>query len=209
MFTRKIEILIVGLAFAGKNCGATEVAVSPGDPQLAIAPRNRIKESDAVKMPPPKKEKTDMPNGSKKALPKEGKPGMPKGKNQNSPSLGKTIDEIIHAISGENGMMYAMSKEEIFNGSAAEKVHPQLAQLVEKVKMNINRYDLNDLNRLDQVLMNKIRGLYKTILYAYDELPDYTQQEIERYRFYYITIKNQLESLANAISGRLMEIDND
>jgi hypothetical protein len=105
--------------------------------------------------------------------------------------------------------MYATSKEEIFNGSAAKRIHLQLAHLVKEVKTNINRYDSNDLNPLSQVLMNKIRGLYKTILYADDELPDCTQQEIETYGFYYIPIKNQLESLANAISGRLIEIDND
>jgi hypothetical protein len=81
MFTGKTEILIVGLALAGNNCGATEVAVLPEDSRLAIAPKTRIKESDAIKIPPSKKEKTGIPKGksqNKRRRPQNDLPG-PRG----------------------------------------------------------------------------------------------------------------------------------
>jgi hypothetical protein len=197
MFTKKIGILVVGLALAGRNCGATEVAISPKDSKLTMLPKNKIKGKNAIKKTLSKQGKTSM---AKKKSPNNQR------ESQSNPSRHpRTVDEIIYAISAEEGMIYAMGKEAVFDGSAAARVHPQLAQLVDGVKVNINHYDLNDLDRLNDVLVNEIGNLYKTVLYAYDELPDYAQQEIERYRFYYITIKNQLESIVNAIRERSEE----
>ncbi|MDR2371868.1 MAG: hypothetical protein LBD60_01840 [Puniceicoccales bacterium] len=209
MVKKKIRMLVLGLALVGKDCGATEVAVLPKDSRLAVSPKNRIKENDAIKTMPSKKRKASTARGSRKSSQKREKINMTKGSSPSSPQPQRTIGEIIHAIIGENGMVYATNKEEIFSGSAAEKVHPRLTQLTEDVKTNIGQCDLNDLDRLSQALMDEIRGIYKTILYACDELPDYTQQEIEAYRSYYIAIKNQLEDIANAIRGRLMDSDND
>jgi hypothetical protein len=199
MFIRKIGVLVVGLALAGKDCGATEAVALPKDSPLIMLLRDGTREDGAIKIPSKKKRKPSMP--------KKKNPNKRKRNPNNPPGPRRVIDEFIYAISAENGMVYTMGKEAVFDGSAAEKVHPQLAQLVNEVKTNINLYDLNDLNWLNDVLVNEIGNLYKTVLYAYDELPDYTQQEIENYRFYYITIKDQLESLVNAI--REKGIDNN
>jgi hypothetical protein len=190
MFTKKlIGMLVVGLALAGKDCGATEAVVLPKDSQFIPLPGNRIKKGSAIKIPSKKKRKPSMP---KKKNPNKRK------RNQNtSPQI--AIDRIIYAISADDGVKYAMSDEEIFNDSTAKRVTNQLEDLMVQVTENIGYYDRESLKRLGKALADEINGLHKIICYAYDELPDYTEEQIEQYRSYYLAIKNKLEEIANIV----------
>jgi hypothetical protein len=204
MFIRKIGMLVVGLALAGKDCGATEAVVLPKDSQFIPLPGNRIKKGSAVKIPFKRKGQSAMarrssPNPRKRSPDNQQRNQPP----PREPEPQKTIDQIIYDITEENGAIYAMDSEKIFDGSGKKALKQELQKSMNEIKSQIKRgKNIENLDGWLEVIDRHICNLEQTTSMAYFELSDYTPEQIENYNQYYRLAKGWFEKLGEIIHDR-------
>jgi hypothetical protein len=198
MFIRKIGMLVVGLALAGKDCGAMEAVALPKDSPLTMLPRNRIKKDGAIKIPSQKKRKPSMPKK---------KNSNKRKRNQNNPSEHpRTIDEIIHAVIGENGAIYSRPSEEIFDGSGVVKLQRKLGVYLKMVETKLNdEFSREYLEEILELVDAQIDEFAQLIYYAYFEMPNSSPESIENHNQYYGTAKNWFENIKHLIESKTKE----
>jgi hypothetical protein len=85
-----------------------------------------------------------------------------------------SMDEIARNITSDDGIIYSASKDSIFAGIA-----------------------VNTREQLLEAVQTAISGLNKAILYAYDELPDYSPEHVANYVSYYMNAISELEKIAD------------
>lgn len=106
-----------------------------------------------------------------------------------------TIDEIIRDVTSDDGMIYSVSKDSIFAGTAVNSMRNNLNILKERIRENINYYDERVREQLLETMQTEINGLNKVVLYAYDELPDYSTEQVANYVSYYTNAISKLEEI--------------
>jgi hypothetical protein len=198
---------IISLTGYGSVVESTQITFPSGSSKALSKKRSGPPKAKSAAKSSGEKKSTIVSVNSKKA--KEKKMSyIIKGKSRSNPVSEPVppIDEIIHALIDDDGKIYSRPNEEIFNGSAIKKVEPRLKQWMDRIKVNVNQYDRNSLMKLYRFLVKEISDFYKTILYAYDELPDQTEEQIENYRSYYmrirshyIAMRDQLETVVDAV----------
>ncbi|MDR1591112.1 MAG: hypothetical protein LBR92_03940 [Puniceicoccales bacterium] len=194
MVKRKLSgILVVGLALAGKNCGAVEVADPPGRLSPAMLPKNRTKKN---------KGKSSMTKRGKVPPQNIGKAAM--AKNQNiPPGPQRTVDEIIHAAIEENGAIYSRPSATIFDGSGGEALDEELKRSMKEIIAQVKRgKNVENLDGWLEVIDQHIGNLAQIISVAYFELPDYTPKQVENHNRYYGLAKKWFESLKKVIQNK-------
>lgn len=108
-----------------------------------------------------------------------------------------SIDEIIRNVtSEEDGIIYSVPKDSIFAGTAVNDMSDNLNVLKKHIQDNISLYDENARELLLETMQTEIDGLNKVVLYAYDELPDYSTKQVANYVSYYTVAMNKLEEIS-------------
>lgn len=105
------------------------------------------------------------------------------------------VDEIIRSVTSDNGIIYSVSKDLIFAGTAINSMRNNLDILKERIRENINHYDESVREQLLETMQTEISGLNKVVLYAYDELPDYSTEQVANYVSYYTNAMSKLEEI--------------
>lgn len=106
------------------------------------------------------------------------------------------IDEIVRNVTSDDGIIYSVPIDSIFAGTAVDDMRNNLNALKERIQENIDHYDENAREQLLETVQTEINGLNKLVLYAYDELPDYSIEQVANYVSYYTDAMSKLEDIA-------------
>ena len=106
-----------------------------------------------------------------------------------------SVDEIVKLLTSNENGIFSTSKNAIFAGTAEGTVRENLSTLKECIQKNIAHYSENDKEQLTEVVQTEIKVSSGAVLYAYDELPDYSEEQIANYVSYYTTAENKLKKI--------------
>lgn len=109
------------------------------------------------------------------------------------------IDEIIRNVTSADGIIYSVPKSLIFAGTAVSDMRNNLNILKKRIQHDIDLYDENARELLLETMQTEIDGLNKVVLYAYDELPDYSTEQVANYVSYYTVAMNELEEISKCL----------
>ncbi|MDR1435308.1 MAG: hypothetical protein LBI77_02795 [Puniceicoccales bacterium] len=113
-----------------------------------------------------------------------------------------SINEIMHAISEENGMFHTIGNSGIFNGSAKEELKTELQPYFDRIeKYNFTVVVEEDLETLLDQIEEYISSLNELIDYANFEFSSYySLKEINNYKKYYEVKKSYFEKIKDLIT---------
>ena len=107
-----------------------------------------------------------------------------------------SVGEIIRDITSADGIIHSVHKDAIFAGTAVNGMKNSLSILKERMQGNVSLYDENARELLLEAILTEINGLNKVVLYAYDELPDCSAEQVANYVSYYTIAMSELEQIA-------------
>lgn len=110
-----------------------------------------------------------------------------------------SVDEIMHEIESAKTLMCSNSRTSIFEGAAVDDIRSTFSALKEHVQKSIDSYDKDARKQLLEVIRADIGVLYKTTVYAYDELPDYSRKQVDNYVSYYTIAMDKLKEIAECL----------
>ena len=97
-----------------------------------------------------------------------------------------SVDEIEKLLTSNENGIFRTSKKVIFADTAEGNVRDNLSTL----KECIPHYSENEREQLIEVVQAEIKVSSKAVLYAYDKLPDYSEEQIANYVSYYTITEN-------------------
>jgi hypothetical protein len=119
-----------------------------------------------------------------------------------------SVTEIIHAVLDDDGLIYSMPNESVFNGSGQRVLERTLTKCrYELEKLAHKEENVVTLNEWLGPIDNSIGALDQAISMSHFELPDYSLSEIENHNQFYGLAKTWLEGLKNLITQEPEEWD--
>jgi hypothetical protein len=112
------------------------------------------------------------------------------------------INELIHSVLGEEGLIYSKAPEEIFDGSARIALTRELIEVAEKIKKLVEGGQvISDLEQWSYAIDSNLYDIELIIEYSYFELGGfYSQEQMEEYNRYYRTAADWLQELARFLT---------
>ncbi len=117
-----------------------------------------------------------------------------------TPVIPLSVAEIIENITLSDGVIYSPSRDSIFNGSALSGMVDHLDALKRRIRESVDYYDGATREQLVAVLKNEVSALNSTVIYAYDELPEYSRDQVENYILYYTQAMSKLNEIVEYLN---------